>query len=221
MSAVGVLITTSDSELRGLSLGAQRCRERQRSHRRSGVTRLDRRRLEKTRRKAPVHCSWKYVQSNLDTLSNCVENMVANIKLCCERRIRITACLSSGLRQEALLLRELIEFAGRNFTQAIAAVEKEYSKRLRHLTRTQRVSLGFTQELIEDADKSAAQTADIRTKALPLAPLRVRDAVNKSVGYPRSSLEWLRWAVFSKGGTEFMRLATHFNELNSPIWILA
>ena len=68
----------------------------------------------------------------------------------------------------------------------MAAVKKGYSKRLRHWARTQRVSVGFIDELIEDAVTvvlSAEQKADIFTKALLAAPFsKARDAVNVGVG---------------------------------------
>ena len=59
-------------------------------------------------------------------------------------------------------------------TQAIAAIRKGYSKRLRHLARTHRVSIGVLNELACHPDMMVAvthvttdlQKADIMTKAL-------------------------------------------------------
>jgi hypothetical protein len=62
-------------------------------------------------------------------------------------------------------------------TQAIAAVRKGYSKRLRYLSRTHRCALGVTHELLEDLDNkitlqyvgTADQKGDLFTKALTVA----------------------------------------------------
>ena len=43
-------------------------------------------------------------------------------------------------------------------TQAITAVTNGYFQRLRHLARTQRMSIGIITEMIEDADKKVAVT---------------------------------------------------------------
>ena len=59
-------------------------------------------------------------------------------------------------------------------TQAIAAAKKGYSKRLRHLGRTQRVSIGFLNDCIEDGELQISiiyvptkeQKADVFTKAM-------------------------------------------------------
>ena len=59
-------------------------------------------------------------------------------------------------------------------TQALAAVAKGYSKKLRALSRSQRVSIGVVHEVLSDPSmmvtavyaKSGEQLADIFTKAL-------------------------------------------------------
>ena len=59
-------------------------------------------------------------------------------------------------------------------TQAISAVKKGYSKKLRSLSRTQRVSIGVIHELVEDDDMmitvqhcpTAEMKGDLVTKAL-------------------------------------------------------
>ncbi|CAK0899793.1 unnamed protein product [Prorocentrum cordatum] len=85
-----------------------------------------------------------------------------------------TVSLSAGLRQEALSVQKLFEvLLGRRLllrcqvdnTQAVAAAKKGYSKRLRHLSRTHRCSLGVLCELIEDKD-ACEQRGDLFTKAL-------------------------------------------------------
>ncbi len=106
--------------------------------------------------------------------------------------------LSTGLRQEALPIQELFEtLIGSKLwlmckvdnTQALAAAKKGYSKRLRHLGRTQRVSLGFLNELIEDSDlkvrmdyaSTLEQKADIFTKAMqPAAFAKARALISMS-----------------------------------------
>jgi hypothetical protein len=107
-----------------------------------------------------------------------------------------TVSLSTGLRQEALPIQELLEMLlGKKLwimckvdnTQALAAAKKGYSKRLRHLGRTQRVSLGVLNELIEDADmkvqmnyaSTTEQKADIFTKAMqPAAFIKARSLIS-------------------------------------------
>jgi hypothetical protein len=107
-----------------------------------------------------------------------------------------TVSLSTGLRQEALPIQELFEtLLGSKLwvmckvdnTQALAAAKKGYSKRLRHLGRTQRVSLGFLNELIEDPDlrvcmeyaSTTEQKADIFTKAMhPSAFVKARALIS-------------------------------------------
>ncbi len=109
-----------------------------------------------------------------------------------------TVSLSTGLRQEALPIQELLEtFIGSNLwlmckvdnTQALAAAKKGYSKRLRNLGRTQRVSLGILNELIEDSDlkvrmdyaSTLEQKADIFTKAMqPAAFATARALISMS-----------------------------------------
>ena len=103
-----------------------------------------------------------------------------------------TVSLSAGLRQEGLPIQELLEvLIGKRLrikcrvdnTQAIAAAKKGYSKRLRHLSRTQRVSIGVLNDMVEDPDMcvdvdyvpTMEQKGDIFTKALlPAAFIRAR-----------------------------------------------
>jgi hypothetical protein len=107
-----------------------------------------------------------------------------------------TVSLSTGLRQEALPIQELFEkLLGTKLwlmckvdnTQALAAAKKGYSKKLRHLGRTQRVSLGFLNELIEDSDlkvsmdyaSTTEQKADIFTKSMqPAAFVKARGLIS-------------------------------------------
>ena len=94
---------------------------------------------------------------------------------------------SNGLRHEALPVQSLMEvFLGQRLyiinlvdnTQALAACEKGYSKRLHYLARTHRVALGVMHDLLHDPDQcitsgyvqSALQKGDIFTKVLPPAP---------------------------------------------------
>jgi hypothetical protein len=109
-----------------------------------------------------------------------------------------TVSLSTGLRQEALPIQELFQtLLGSKLwlmckvdnTQALAAAKKGYSKRLRHLGRTQRVSLGFLNELIVDPDlrvrmdyaSTLEQKADIFTKAMqPAAFIKARALISMS-----------------------------------------
>ena len=106
-----------------------------------------------------------------------------------------TVNLSTTLRQEALPVQEMFEaLLGKRLmirckvdnTQAIAAVKKGYSKRLRHLNRMHRVSLGVINELLEDKQAAvevgfvptAEQKGDIFTKALlPSAFVRATDVI--------------------------------------------
>jgi len=98
----------------------------------------------------------------------------------------IVISMSTSVRQEALPIQLLFEvLLGRKLplqvfadnTQCIAAVEKGYSKKLRHLARTHRVSIGVLHEILEDEEiamtldycETAAMLADSFTKALPPA----------------------------------------------------
>ena len=107
--------------------------------------------------------------------------------------------MSAGLRQEGLPVQELFEeLLGRRLwlrckvdnTQAIAAAKKGYSKRLRHLSRMHRVSLGVLHELTEEVGSrveisyvpTAEQKGDMFTKALlPAAFVRARDNIGMAV----------------------------------------
>ena len=90
---------------------------------------------------------------------------------------------SGALRREALPIQQLIEACtGRRLqiemmvdnTQAIAAAERGYSKKLRHLNRTHRVAIGVVHECLTDKDMGASmswaptatQKGDLFTKAL-------------------------------------------------------
>ena len=94
--------------------------------------------------------------------------------------------MSASIRQEALPIQLLFEtLLGKQLplqafvdnTQCISAVEKGYSKKLRHLARTHRVSIGVLHELLEDEDtamtldycETSHMLADSFTKALPPA----------------------------------------------------
>lgn len=98
----------------------------------------------------------------------------------------IVISMSMSIRQEALPIQLLFEtLLGKQLplqafvdnTQCITAVEKGYSKKLRHLARTRRVSIGVLHELLEDEDASltleycetSQMLADSFTKALPPA----------------------------------------------------
>ena len=98
----------------------------------------------------------------------------------------IVVSMSTSVRQEALPIQLLFEaLLGRKLplqffvddTQCIAAVEKGYSKRLRHPARTHRVSIGVLHELLKDEDTAMStddcevtvMLADYFTKALPPA----------------------------------------------------
>ncbi len=91
--------------------------------------------------------------------------------------------MSKGLRSEALPCQLLLEAILRkrvpvemicDNTQALAAIEKGYSKKLRALSRSQRVSIGVLHEVFRDPTMkisatyaaSRDQLADIFTKAL-------------------------------------------------------
>ena len=94
-----------------------------------------------------------------------------------------SAAASLGLRREAIACQTLME-ALLGFrpaiehlidnSQAILAIQRGYSKKLRHLGRTQRVNLGFLHDVLEDEEMrygvvhrpTAEMKADIFTKAL-------------------------------------------------------
>ena len=95
-----------------------------------------------------------------------------------------TVAFSHALRREALPIQSLLEDAlGQPIevlclvdnTQCIQAVEKGYSKKFRHLPRTQRVCLGLLNEIITDPElhvslkhcPTAVMKADIFTKSMP------------------------------------------------------
>ena len=106
-----------------------------------------------------------------------------------------TVGASKGIRQEAIPIQALLErLLGRKVplrcrldnTQAILAITRGYSKRLRSLSRTHRVSLGVLSELVNDPELGITveyvnmllQKADIFTKALaPQAFLRARELI--------------------------------------------
>ena len=94
-----------------------------------------------------------------------------------------TVAASHVLRREAIPAQLLMEIIlGRRLnielnidnTQAILAIQRGYSKKLRHLARTQRVCIGLLHELLEDPDMqlsichcpTLSMKADIFTKAL-------------------------------------------------------
>ena len=98
----------------------------------------------------------------------------------------IVISMSTSVRQEALPVQLLFEaLLGQRLplqvfvdnTQCISAVEKGYSKKLKHLARTHRVSIGVLNELLEDPDldmtldycETSVMLADSFTKALPPA----------------------------------------------------
>ena len=86
---------------------------------------------------------------------------------------------------EMFLGRRLIIRTRVDNTQAISAAKKGYSKRLRYLQRTHRVSIGAIHDLLEDAEQkvvvehveSACQKGDMFTKPLPPGPFA--DARNR------------------------------------------
>ena len=100
---------------------------------------------------------------------------------------------SGALRREALPIQQLIESCtGRRLqiemmvdnTQAIAAAERGYSKKLRHLNRTHRVAIGVIHECLMDKEMAVSMTwvptatpkGDLFTKALlPANFLAARD----------------------------------------------
>ena len=104
-----------------------------------------------------------------------------------------TVSLSKGLRTEGLPVQDLMEqFLGQRLTvscqvdntQAISAARKGYSKKLRALPRTHRVSLGVIHECLMDPEMgvtidhcpTAEQKGDMFTKALLPAPfLKMRE----------------------------------------------
>jgi len=104
-----------------------------------------------------------------------------------------TVAMSKGLRTEALPVQDLMEqFLGQRLdvvchvdnTQAITAAKKGYSKKLRALPRTHRVSLGVVHECVSDQRMSVDvvhcgtldMKGDMFTKALSPAPfLRMRE----------------------------------------------
>jgi hypothetical protein len=106
-----------------------------------------------------------------------------------------TVSLSSGLRKDGLPVQLLLEcFLGIRVPirclvdndQAIAAVKRGYSKRLRHLARTQRVAIGVLHECTNDFSMcvsiehcpSSLQKGDMFTKALHPAPfVAARDSL--------------------------------------------
>ena len=75
---------------------------------------------------------------------------------------------------EVLLGRPVVMKVFVDNTQAIAAAKTGYSKKLRHLSRSHRVSIGTINELVEDAEayvvieykNTKEQRADLFTKAL-------------------------------------------------------
>ena len=96
------------------------------------------------------------------------------------------AAASLGLRREAIPAQGLLEvLLGRtpciqhliDNTQAILAIQRGYSKKLRHVNRTQRVNIGFLKDVLDDPymqysaehGPSAENKADLFTKSL-LAP---------------------------------------------------
>ena len=108
----------------------------------------------------------------------------------------VVISMSTGIRQEGLPIQQLfryvlgvtipIEMQVDN-DQCLIAVEKGYSKRLRQLARTHRVSIGVLHEISKDKQlgvtctycPTSAQKADIYTKALPPATFAAaRAAIN-------------------------------------------
>ena len=94
-----------------------------------------------------------------------------------------SAAASLGLRREAIpaqtLMEYLLGFRPRirhhiDNQQAISAIKRGYSKKLRHLGRTQRVNFGFLNDILEDPEMlyevvhrpSKEMKADLLTKAL-------------------------------------------------------
>ena len=103
--------------------------------------------------------------------------------------------LSGGLRKEALPAQILIEAilgsrvsiaCNVDNTQAISAAQKGYSKKLRCLSRTQRVSIGVVHELVQDPEMHVSvvycntleMKGDMFTKALGTQPFqKQREAI--------------------------------------------
>ena len=94
-----------------------------------------------------------------------------------------SAAASLGLRREAIpaqtLMEHLLGFRPKirhhiDNQQAISAIRRGYSKKLRHIGRTQRVNLGFLNDVLEDPDMlydvvhrpTKEMKADLLTKAL-------------------------------------------------------
>ena len=98
---------------------------------------------------------------------------------------------SHAIRHEALPIQALLEnFLGRlvrmrvgiDNTQALTAIEKGYSKRLRHLSRTHRISIGVLNELQKDGEAmvefvhepTASHKGDLFTKSFAPAAFAER-----------------------------------------------
>lgn len=90
-----------------------------------------------------------------------------------------TVALSTGIRGEGIAIQSMMSaFLGRlvaevDNTQTIAAVDGGHSKKLRHIARTQRVSIGFLHDLVSgdfgvrvEYCRSDEQKADLFTKGL-------------------------------------------------------
>ena len=106
-----------------------------------------------------------------------------------------TVGASKGIRQEGIPVQALLERMLKRTvplrcridnTQAILAITRGYSKRLRSLSRTHRVSLGVMHELVSDPElhvtvvyvNTTLQKADIFTKALtPAAFIKARELI--------------------------------------------
>ena len=113
-----------------------------------------------------------------------------------------TVSYSNGLRHEAIPVQSLMEvFLGHRLfirhlvdnTQALAACDKGYSKRLRYLARTHRVALGVMHDLLHDPEQrntteyvqSACQKGEIVTQVLPHAPcIAARELIGMVPGSP-------------------------------------